>query len=185
VCVATAALAMLSEGVLARVDVHIDFDEKFDFTKVKTWAWTAGYGEVKMARTKDDDPDAIRKQAEPIIVEAVTAEVGKKLQTVTASPDLQVTYYLLLTTNMNAQVIGQFLPAQTAWGLPPFLAATQSLEVMNQGSLVLDLSANSHVVWRGIAQAKIKMDADRKKREDLIREAARDLMNRYPPKPKK
>ena len=83
---------------------------------------------------------------------------------------------------MSAQTMGQFLPATTAWGLPPFEQATQSLKMMNQGSLVLDLSAKDVVVWRGVAQAKIKIDADDKKREALLREAVRDLLRRYPPK---
>ena len=53
---------------------------------------------------------------------------------------------------------------------------------MNQGSLVLDLSAKGTVVWRGVAQANIKIDADDKKREALLREGVRDLLRRYPPK---
>ena len=83
---------------------------------------------------------------------------------------------------MTAQTMGQFLPATTAWGLPPFAQATQSLKMMNQGSLVLDLSAKGVVVWRGVAQAKIEFGAEDKKREALLREGVRDLLRRYPPK---
>ena len=39
------------------------------------------------------------------------------------------------------------------------------------------------MVWRGVAQAEIKLDADDKKREALMREGVRDLLRRYPPKP--
>ena len=60
---------------------------------------------------------------------------------------------------------------------------TQSLTMMNRGSLVIDLSAKGAVVWRGVAQANVKFDADQNKRETLIREAVRDLLKRYPPKP--
>jgi hypothetical protein len=56
------------------------------------------------------------------------------------------------------------------------------MEVMNRGSLVLDLSAKDSVVWRGLAQANIKMDTDEKKRESLLRDAIRDLLRRYPPR---
>ena len=188
--VVVVAVALLSERAIARVDVKIDFDKTFNFKAVRTWRFDpAGNGEVKMARTQTDDPEAARKYAEPLIVDAITAELVKRgLKSAEASaapPDVIVTYYLLLTNNINAQTVGQFLPGQTAWGLPPFLASTQSLEVMNRGSLVIDLSAGDNVVWRGVAQANIKMDADNKKRESLIREAARDLIRRYPPKPKK
>jgi hypothetical protein len=171
------------EAVIARVDVDVDFDKTFDFKRVKTWAWSQQPGEVKMARTKDDDPDAARQRAEPIIIDAVNGEMGRRgLQAASSAPDLTMTYYLLLSTTMSAQTIGQFLPATVWWGLPPVPGATQSIKMMNQGSLVLDLSAADQVVWRGVANAQIKFDADDKRREALLREGVRDLLRRYPPR---
>ena len=182
--VAAAIALAVPSLVAARVDVKIGFDKSFDFKPMRTWAWNpGGPGEVKMARTKDDDPDAMQKRTMPIIVEAITASMAQRgLKPATGAPDLTVTYYLLLTTSMSAQTLGQFLPATTAWGLPPFEQATQSISIMNRGSFVIDLSAAPGVVWRGVAQANIKMDADSKSREALLREAVRDLLRRYPPR---
>ena len=81
--------------------------------------------------------------------------------------------------------MGQFLPAVTAWGLPPFAGATQSYKVIQQGSLVLDISANKEVVWRGIGQAELKPGQPTEKRAMLLREAVRDILKEYPPKKKK
>jgi Domain of unknown function (DUF4136) len=168
----------------AGVDVRAEFDKKFDFGKVRTWAWNpAGAGEVKMARTPDDDPEVVRKRAEPIIKESVAAELAsRKLQLSDANPDLRLTYYLLLTIGTSAQTLGQFLPPVAEWGLPPFTPQTQSLTVAERGSLVLDLSSDGRVVWRGIAQAKIKWEDDSARREALLREAVRDLLKRFPPR---
>jgi hypothetical protein len=173
---------ILAAAVAVAADVKVDFDKAFDFKGVDSWAWNAaGPGEVKMARTLEDDPEAMRKLAEPVIVDAVSAEMGRlKLQQVTSASDLVITYYLLLTVGTSRQTLGQFLPATPGWGLPPFPAATQSLELMNQGALVLDLSAQGRVVWRGVAQTKISFDADDKKREELLRKGVRDLLRRYP-----
>jgi hypothetical protein len=177
------AIALGLEPAGARVDVKIDYDKAFDFKNVKTWGWSPTRGDVKMARTKDDDPEAARQLAEPIIVDAVNGEMGRRgLQAAPSSPNLMVTYYLLLTTNMTTQTIGQFVPAVADWGLPPISGPTQSIKMANQGSLVLDLSAADRVVWRGVAQAKIKFDANDKQREALIREAVRDLLRKYPPR---
>lgn len=180
---ALVAVVLSLETVAARVDVKVDFDKTFDFKKVKTWGWhPQGPGDVKMARTQQDDPEAMRKRAEPIIVNAVTTEMGRRGLTSTASaPDVTVMYYLLLTTTMSTQTIGQFVPSTGEWGLPPIPGATQSIKMMNRGSLVLDISANGVVVWRGLAQANIKFDVDEKKRETLIRDAVRDLLKRFPP----
>ena len=129
-----AALVLATQALLA-VDVKVDASKRFDFTKVRTWGWHPdGRGEVKMGRTQEDNPEAMRQRAEPVIVDAVTMEMGRRgLQAATGAPDLFVTYYLLLTTSMNAQTLGQFLPTVVDWGLPPFAPATQSLEIVNQG----------------------------------------------------
>ena len=181
---AAAVFTLAAESVLARVDVKIDFDKNFDFTAVRSWSFDpAGNGEVKMARTKDDDPDVVKKLADPIIVDAVGTEMARlKLQPAATNPDLLVRYFLLLSTNQTAQTMGQFLPATVAWGLPPFQQTTQSLKITNQGSLVLDLAGGGKVVWRGVAQAKIKIGTDIKQREAVMREAIRDLLKKFPPK---
>ena len=180
-----AALALTAGSPFARVDVKIDFDKSFDFKSVKTWGWDPkAPGEVIMARTQTDDPDAMKAKAEPWILEAVASEFKVRgLQQSTTDPDLFVRYYLLLSTNQTAQTMGQFLPGSVSWGLPPFLATTTSLKILNRGSLVIDLVSKEAVVWRGVAQANIKIDSDDKKREALLREGVRDLIKRFPPKP--
>jgi Domain of unknown function (DUF4136) len=169
--------------VLHAVDVRVEFDKAFDFKSVRTWTWhPGGPGDVKMARTQQDDPEAMRQRAEPVIVDAVTSELARigLRPAGEETPDLSVKYYLLLTVGSSAQALGQFLPATTMWGVPPFAPATQSLEVMNRGSLVLDLAAGDKVIWRGLADARIRMGSDDKKGEGLIRTAVRDLLRKVP-----
>jgi hypothetical protein len=184
IALAVAVLALTIQAVSARVDVKIDFDKSFNFKAVRSWGWHAdGPGEVKMARTQTDNPEAMNKVAAPPILDAVTVAMTRiGLQQAPSDPDLAVHYYLLLTTNMSAQTIGQFIPSTMAWGLPLFPQATQSLKVLNHGALVLDMSAKGAVVWRGVAQAQVKPDTDGKKREALLREGVRDLLKRFPPK---
>jgi Domain of unknown function (DUF4136) len=180
---ASMAIVLLATATFARVDVKIDFDKTFDFTSVRTWSFDpAGPGEVKMARTQQDDPAAMKAYAEPLIVDAVTVEMTKLKLPHAATPDLIVRYFLLLTTNQTTQTMGQFLPGTVSWGLPPFAQSTQSLKLMNQGALVLDLAAQGSVVWRGVAQAKLEFGVDDKKREAKLREGVRDLLRRFPPK---
>src|SRR5262245_14935734 len=74
-CAVIAAQALLSAGV----KVKGEYDKKFNFKPMQTWTWNPkGRGDVKMARTKDDDPDEARRRAEPIIVDAVTTEIVKR-----------------------------------------------------------------------------------------------------------
>jgi hypothetical protein len=179
---AAAVAALLAVETALAVDVKVDFDKAFDFTAARTWAWDADErGAVRMARTQDDDPEVARQRAEPIIVAAVAAEMERRgLHAATGTPDVTVKYFLLLSTNMSAQTVGQFLPSTTEWALPPFTRGTQSVTLMNRGSLVLDVSANQTIVWRGVANANIKVNAGDAEREALIREAVRDLLRRFP-----
>ena len=181
------AVAWLGVESSAAVKVKTQFTKSFDFSKARTWSWHDGApGEVKMARTADDDPEVVRKRAESVIMEAVAAALPKRGLSPAAAgtaADLQVKYYVLITIGTDAQVIGQFLPAVTAWGLPPFAAATQSYTVIEQGSLVLDISANKEVVWRGIGQAELKPGQTQEKRAALVRAAVADILKKYPPKP--
>src|SRR5688572_10799294 len=98
-CALGLAALMAARPGAAGVDVRADVDKKFDFAKVRSWAWNPdGAGQVKMARTPDDNPEAVRKRAEPIIKEAVAGELAsRKLQLTDTNPDLTLTYYLLLT----------------------------------------------------------------------------------------
>ena len=183
--IAAAALALGLPTILtARVKVHVNYDKKFDFKPARTWAWNpSGPGEVRMARTADDDKEAARKMAEPILLEGIPSELAKRgLTEAKGKPDLTVTYYLLLTAGVDAQVMGQFLSATPEWGLPPFAPATQSFKATNNGALVIDFHAQNDIVWRGVAQAQLDPGIDRKKRESVLREAIRDLIKRFPPK---
>ncbi len=181
------AIAGLAGHVTAAVKVKTQFTKSFDFTKAKTWSWHEGApGEVKMALTADDNPELVRQRAEPVIMEAVGATLpqrGLAAAAAGAPSDVKVKYYVLITIGTDAQTIGQFLPAVTAWGVPPFSGATQSYSVIERGSLVLDISANNEVVWRGIGQAELKPGQKPEKRAALIREAVADILKKYPPKP--
>lgn len=180
------AIAWLGVESSAAVKVKTQFTKSFDFSKARTWSWHDGApGEVKMARTADDDPEVVRQRAEPVVLAAVAAALPQRGLTAAApgaASDVKVKYYVLITIGTDAQVIGQFLPAVTAWGLPPFAAATQSYKVIEQGSLVIDISANQEVVWRGIGQAELKPGQTQEKRHALIREAVQEILKHYPPK---
>ena len=181
VMAASVCLAVLTGD--AAIKVRVDFDKAFDFAKVRTWGWTPSAGQVILARTPDDDPDVVKKRVEPVIFDAVNAEMPRRgLKTATGTPDLTITYYLLLTIGASTQTMGQFLPSTTQWGLPPFAPSTTAMTVAEQGSLVFDLSANGEVVWRGIGEGKIKMELDQQKRTALLREAVAEVLKRFPPK---
>jgi hypothetical protein len=167
----------------AGVKVKIHFDKAFNFKQMRTWQWATDPGQVILARVQGEDKDAVRRLAEPIILEAVGAELRKRgVSEAMVAPDLTVAYYLAMTIGASAQSMGQFLAPVPEWGLPYFAPSTTSLQAIERGTLVIDLSSAGRVVWRGLGEAGFTMDADAKKREALLREAIKKVINRYPPK---
>jgi hypothetical protein len=174
----------------ARVKVRTDVDPSADFSGLKVWAWPAdGPGQVKMILTKDDDPEALRKRFEPTILAGVEASLAKKGFTKAQAgqaPQFLVAYFALVSTNQQAQTVGQFLPGSVAWGIPPFLATTSSLKIYEQGSLVLDvMTLKKDPMWRGIAQAEMHRERPQAEREKRVREVIDDIIKEFPPKKKK
>jgi hypothetical protein len=170
-------LAVVSTA--AKMKTRVDFDKKFDFKQARTWQWNPkGPGDVYSTTT---EPDKAKANGEELLMKTVEEEMtAHGLKVATADADLTVTYYLLLSVGSAAQTMGQFLPSTAAWGIPPYAPSTQSLEVIEQGSLVLDLASHGNMVWRGVAQAKMDMGLERRKRIALIPEAVHEILKRYP-----
>ena len=183
------AAALLAMPSAARVKVETGHDPAADFTKLRVWTWPAeGPGQVKMALTKDDDPEPTRKRFEPTVMAAVEEMLGKKgfrKAGAGETPDFLVAYFALISVSTSGQTLGQFLPGSVSWGLPPFEAVATSLKIYEQGSLVLDVMTPDHKpMWRGVARAEVHRDRPDAERSKRIREAIGDLVNKFPPKKK-
>jgi hypothetical protein len=175
----------------AKIKVQAEPDASFDFATVKTFAWDADAGDVKMALTPKDDPAALKAFVDPKIQQYVSDAMVKqgKMVAVSIKPDVNFHYYVLVTINTNEQYMGQFLPAVPYWGLPGFNAGTSSLEVVTKGALVLDALlpgevGNRKVVWRGIAQSTVEGDDKPAVRDARLREACSELVKKFPLKKK-
>jgi len=168
----------------AKIKVETKYDKKYDFTGARTYGWRpSAAGEVHLLQLSGDDPKALRERFEPVIVRAVDEALGKRgLTRAAASPDLEIWYYVLIGPGMTAQTMGQFLPAVTEWGLPPFSTATQALEIYEQGTLILDMAGGDRVVWRGSAQAEIDRRLDGEARDVRLQNAVREMLKKFPPK---
>lgn len=182
------ALAAVSLPSAAADDVEIrtQRDKTFSFKGVQTWRWHPdGPGSVRMMSSTLDDPDAVRKELEPVVVSAVEREMAARGLTQADGPaDLHVNYYLLVTPATSSTEVGQFLPSVTEYGLPPFPRATTRLRAFEQGSLVIDVVSPplKSVVWRGIAQAEIQRKFSEAERHARIAKAVHDIVAKLPDK---
>jgi len=173
--------------VMEAAKVKAQSDPKFDFSRLKTWSWNpSGPGDVKVWVSADSKSEPVKRRYEPVIMQAVEDELARRgfTRASGAQPDFNVTYYALVTVGSATQQMGQFLPAVTQWGLPPFAPQTTSLTVYPQGSLVLDIASPdpSNVVWRAVAQSEIDLDKTDAQRAVRIRNIVRDALAKLPRK---
>lgn len=190
VALACGPILAVTLAVATHADTKIKVDSKkddaFNFRGVRTWAWHPdGAGEVKMMLTPDDDPAAVQARFEPVIKDAVVRELTARHLTAAApgqTPDLHVMYYVLISTGTNRQTIGQNVTAEMYWAVPTFAQSTQNFEILEQGSLILDVSspATRALVWRGVAQAKIDRERTPAERDTRLRDAIASLIRKFP-----
>ncbi len=182
-------LLVACSGVMAigAAKIKTQKSPTFDFSTLKTWAWNpTGAGQVKVWVTAESKSEPVKRQFEPVIMQAVEEELSRRgLKTATTSaPDFIVSYYVLVTLGSVSQEMGQFLPAVTEWGLPPFTAQTTATRVYPLGTLVLDVASPdpSSVVWRAVAQAEIDMDKTDDQRAVRLRKVVHDIVEKLPRK---
>jgi hypothetical protein len=183
---AIVAAVFVIDASAAKIKARADFDKTFDFKSLQTWDWdAAGPGEVKLARSADDDPEVVRRRIEPTLVAAVEKEMkgrGSRKAAPGSVPDMRVHYYVLVTVGFATQTAGQFLPSVTEWGIPPYVPSTTSFDIVQRGAIVLDVVSTkvSHVVWRGIAEGDIDKIKNDDERDEMIRDGIRDLVKKLP-----
>lgn len=189
-CVAT-LLVLFGVVTAAKIKVKVQFDEKFDFTKVKTWAWRAPEpGKVILLRSELDEPEKARARFEPSTMEAVTAALVRRGLTPAPAgqaPDVSVAYYLIVTVGVHTDYLGYNIPGSVSWVLPPFTPATTRVEVIQKGSVVVDMisAAKESVVWRGISEGSLDEGKTDEQRKTRITQAVDQALAKYPPKPVK
>jgi hypothetical protein len=186
VLLATAVAVGAGSAVAAKVKVNVQKEKTFDFGTVRTYAWHPdGAGDVKMLQANQEEGPRIKAQLDPVIRQAVEqglAARGLRPAPSAADADVYVNYYLLIGAGMSSQYLGQFIGNAPEWGLPPIAGGTTSLEIYEQGSLVLDLASRvqKSVIWRGTAQAEIDRQRDEAARRERVRDAVRRMIEKYP-----
>ena len=179
---------LVAATVVAATKIRADRDPAFDFSTLKTWSWRAsGPGEVKVWLTAESKSEPVQRQYEPVIVQAVEGELARRGWTKAApgAPfDFTVTYYVLITGGSSSQQMGQFLPAVTQWGLPPFTAQTTAVRFYPEGTLVLDVAAPrpDTVVWRAVAQAEVELEKTAAQRTVRLQRIIKDVVAKLPRK---
>ena len=185
----TGLLLVISSAIVFGAQIKTQRDEKFDFTTLKSFAWTPGApGLVRVWVTADSKSEPVQRQYEPAIMKNVEEQFMARgyTQATGMAPDFLVTYYMLIAMGSSAQHLGQFLPTNAQWGIPWFSPQSTGLVAYPQGTLVLDatLRDGKTIVWRGLAEAKIELENSEAKRAERLKSIIKDLLSKFPKRAK-
>jgi hypothetical protein len=153
----------------AAQDVTWDYAKGTDFTRLKTYAWTAGHPLT----------DPMNHQRIVSAVEAqLTAKGFSKVDTA-EHPDALVAYHANFAKNFALDEFG------SGWGSPPFggtWTKRARLEEIMVGSLVVDIvdAKSGNIVWRGAASKDIDVHAKPATRDKQVNKAVEKLFRHYP-----
>src|SRR5436190_21177330 len=93
--IAAITLSTTLIGGAAKLKVRAEGDKNYDFGTARTWEWdNPTPGKIIMLRTQDDDPEAVRRQFEETIMNAVASQLQTRglARAAQTSPDLKATY---------------------------------------------------------------------------------------------
>lgn len=191
--IALAVVFVLAGATLtvARANVKVDKDPKFDFTTIKTFGWNAKPGEVKIFVTQKSNERAepAQRKYEPVLMQAVDESLTKLgyAKAAGAAPDFELIYYVLVTTGSTSQQMGQFLPTNAQWGIPLWSPNTSGLDIYPTGAMILDAISppGGKLIWRGMIEAKVEMDASEAERAKRTKDFMTQLVAKFPKATKK
>jgi hypothetical protein len=161
--------AVVAATSAAAQDVTWDYAKGTDFTRLKTYAWTAGHPLA----------DPLNHQRIVSAIEAQLAAKGFTKVDPAEHPDAMVAYHANFARNFELNEFG------SGWGGFHFGGTWTNrawVEEIVVGSLVVDIvDANtSTIVWRGAASKDIDPLAKPGTRDKQVKRAVEKLFKHYP-----
>ena len=105
-------------------------------------------------------------------------------RTTTGNPDFKVSYFVMVEGKMDIGAMNTYYGYDWYGATGMIMYSQTRSQEYDEGTIVLDVvdGATNGLVWRGIARAKVTTSLDPNKRQAQINEAARKILNQFPPK---
>ena len=161
--------------------------EQVDFSAIKTYVWLPSPPPTaEVAPGVMRDPRVIQKELEPTILSTADRELAAHGWKRVEGPgaDVQIVYYLSQGVGFNASTVGQYYQYATGYALivSPLLAPTESVKVIEEGTLIIDVVQDRKAIWRGTAKGTINRDNSDEKRLKNVADAVKKLIAKLPAK---
>ena len=172
-----------------KINVDSNRDERADFSKIQTYTWLpTPPAKTNIAPDAVTNPNMSQKVLGPHIIAAVDRQLTlrglKRIEE--GQPDIKVVYYASLNVNVSAAELGSYYQYTTGWATLPLGAApTSSFEILERGTIVIDVIApgSNTAIWRGTVATNVDHENTHEKRVERINEAMTRVFERFPVRP--
>jgi hypothetical protein len=181
VVMSVVALAVVS----AKTKIEVHHDRNANFGAIKTYTWLPSPPiTTDVAPGAMRDPKAVQAELEPIILAAADAHFRKLgLQRVEQGGDVQVVYYLSHGTSMATATMGSYYQYATDFYVGGVYGGqTTYAQVVEEGSLVIDVVDDRRAIWRAQASAELNRENDDQKRRKRLEDAIKKMFEKWPKK---
>ena len=181
---------MLGLAGCATMDIHTDFDNHADFSKLKTFAW------LPDMKQQSEDPRIANEETDFRIrnaVEKVLAAKGyRKIET--GQPDFWVAYQAAIKDKIDAMTANYPYNAPSMMNLRSgnfvqdlnwaYGGSQTFLSQYEEGTLILDIvnPKDRKLMWRGTAKAVLVKGGDSAKKEARLNDGVQKIFATFPPK---
>lgn len=178
------SVMLLSLTACSGMKVNVDYDENYDFSRLKTWSWR--YPE--QPQTGDNLVyNSIRDQRIRASIKTVLTD--KDLFQSSDHPDFLVRYELKVETKEKTSNVSVFVGTGT-WGSHGGVSVGAGAPVAssstpyNVGTLYIDFldPKSGDLLWRGTGEATMDEPGTPEEKQAATLAAVRKIMKDYPPK---
>ena len=162
------------------IRVSQDYEQGYDFSGLKTFAWKPNDGNVYGLA----DNDLVDKRIRNAIQNALS--VKQYTQIDSGKPDFYISYHMTIEQKVSSSnVSGGLSVGRSSFGRFGSVGINtgSQVEVYDQGTLLIDFTdvASNKLIWRGISTQSVSEHSSPDKSTVIINETVEKIMQQFPP----
>ena len=178
-----AVLATVLLAGCAGFKVTDDYDPSADFSQYGGYAWLPRPDPTEAAAVRPDD-GLLRQRIERAVDESLSAKGLRRVESA-ADATLLVTEHISVEQKLRVNTTN-YGYGYGRWGYYGGGYTDTTVDQYEEGTLILDFidAKTKQLVWRGMAQSRLKEMSTPEEREARVRAAVAAILEKYPPKAK-
>lgn len=163
--------------------IDVDYDDTLTFSGLKRYAWVPDTP-VKSGNPAIDSNTLLQDRIRQDIVTWLETHGYSYNPT---NPDFLIAYQIIVENKTKMTVMNDYYDYPLRWGyrypLRTVNTPRQTVYEYRQGTLIIDMvnPATRKLMWRGSATDEVKQSSSIEQRNQRVREAVDEILQRFPP----